>query len=128
MKEAARPRDWGHIVTVIKNRADYQCECGTGMFECGEGWHYRRCPHTEGYRYQMGVRTVVKLRVVQVKPGDDWMPNNLVAVCKRCLQAYDQKQAANSQERERIQALEAEMDCLFVIERAEANDGPREQN
>jgi hypothetical protein len=77
-----RPNKWTRIERDIKLRADFRCECGT-IYDCDSGAHHNRCPNTEGNRYPHNKR-LIKLRVVQVRRGADWRPNNLVALCLPC--------------------------------------------
>jgi hypothetical protein len=127
MAPTIRPRNWGRIVTIIKTRADYQCECGT-MWDCGSNWHPGRCLNVEGKRYQHNSREI-KLRVVQIGADDNWTPNYLIALCLPCLRVYEEKRMAREQEQQRIKAIEAQMNPLFDIEELERKHrGPREQN
>ena len=128
MAASTRPRNWDRIVIHIKTRADYQCECGT-IWDCGSSRHASRCVAEEGKRYQHNGREV-KLRVVQIGPEDDWRPEYLVALCLPCLRVYEERRVARQQERERVKALEAQMDSLFPTENFERKThyGYREQN
>lgn len=82
MSKAQHPNNWPRIERSIKLRADFRCECGTG-YDCGGSAHYRRCPSVEGQRYPRNKRRIA-LRVVQLRPGDDWRPVNLIALCLPC--------------------------------------------
>jgi len=89
------------------------------MWECGKGFHYQRCPNEEGKRYPDNGRSI-KLRVEQVRPGNDWRPNNLAALCLRCLRSVNE--VYNERE------VREHEPTLFPVERITANDGPRERN
>jgi hypothetical protein len=83
MPPARFPNGWPRIERNIKLRADFRCECGT-IYDCGSGAHHNRCPNTEGQRYPAAGKRLIKLRVVQIRPGKDWRPNNLVGLCLPC--------------------------------------------
>lgn len=82
MPRARFPNNWDRIERNIKLRADFRCECGT-FYDCGSGAHHNRCPNIEGNRYAHNKR-LIKLRVVQVRRGNDWRPSNLVGLCLPC--------------------------------------------
>lgn len=77
-----RPNNWPRIERNIKLRADFRCECGS-HYDCNSAAHQGRCPNVEGSRYTHNKRRIA-LRVVQVRCGNDWRPNNLVALCLPC--------------------------------------------
>jgi hypothetical protein len=92
---AKYPNNWPRIERNIKLRADFRCECGTG-YDCGSNTHLSRCPSIDGQRYAHNKR-LIKLRVVQIRRGEDWRPHNLVALCLPCYVLWAKEEEAEIQ-------------------------------
>jgi hypothetical protein len=90
MGKSARPNGWPRIERNIKLRAEFRCECGT-FADCDSNAHHGRCQNNEGNRYPHNKR-MIKLRVVQVRPGSDWRGPNLIAVCLPCMTLLEKRQ------------------------------------
>lgn len=90
MSKAQHPNNWPRVERNIKLRADFRCECGS-HYDCDGTHHHGRCPNREGGRYVHNKR-LCKLRVVQVRAGKDWQPNNLVALCLPCFTRWQNSQ------------------------------------
>jgi len=102
MPRARRPNDWPQRERKILLRADFRCECGT-FWDCGSNRHHRRCPNIKGQRYPENKRRI-GLRVVQVRRGHDWRPDNLIALCLPCYVVWAKEEEAEiNAEEERTQ-------------------------
>ena len=120
---AVKPNNWNRVERSIKTRAELRCECGT-FWDCGQGFHVGRCISEEGKRYQHNSR-LIKLRVVQLGPPNDWTPNQLVALCLWCLTVYNERKA---HEQRLADSLAAQEDTLFDMTTERISDGQHEQN
>lgn len=108
---ARYPKDWPVISRRIRvGRAKGRCEC---IGECGRGTHAGRCPNLNGKpAYGTGSKVVLTVAHLDHTPEhcDD---DNLRAMCQGCHLHYDLEHHAQTRQRARTAALEAQMDSLF---------------
>jgi hypothetical protein len=105
------PADWKQISRRIRfERADSRCECEG---ECGRGTHNGRCPNIHGLK-AYGTNSTVVLTVAHLNhTPEDCRDDNLKAMCQGCHLHYDRDHHAQTAQRTRTAALEAQMDSLF---------------
>lgn len=108
MPPSLRPNAWRRIERDIMRRAEHRCECGS-FVDCDSNDHHGRCPNVEGNRYIHNKR-LIKLRVIQVRPGSDWRAPNLIALCLPCLVRVEQRQAQREQ---RTNPIAAQQESMF---------------
>lgn len=108
------PANWKQISHHIRFvRADSQCECEG---ECGRGTHRGRCPNYHGLK-AYGTGSVVVLTVAHLNHiPEDCRDDNLRAFCQGCHLHYDRDHHAETAQRTRTAALEAQMDSMFTDE------------
>ncbi|SHX30065.1 hypothetical protein [Mycobacteroides abscessus] len=105
------PKDWPEISRRIRLvRAQSQCEC---VGECGRNTHRGRCPNRQGLRaYGTGSRVILTVAHLNHTP-EDCRDENLRAMCQGCHLHYDAEHHAQTRQRARTAALEAQMDPMF---------------
>lgn len=105
------PRDWKQISERIRfKRAHGRCEC---LGECGRGTHTGRCPNVHGRAaYGTGSKVVLTVAHLNHTP-EDCRDDNLRAFCQGCHLHYDIEHHAQTAQRSRTAALEAQMEPLF---------------
>jgi hypothetical protein len=109
---ARYPADWKQISGRIRFvRAGNRCECEG---ECGRGTHAGRCPNYHG-QSAYGTGSVVVLTVAHLDhTPENCADDNLRAMCQGCHLHYDKEHHAQTAQRTRTKALEAQMDSLFA--------------
>ncbi|MBV0920649.1 hypothetical protein KC238_25670 [Mycobacteroides chelonae] len=105
------PKDWPEISRRIRfERAQGRCECEG---ECLRGTHLDRCPNVNGQpAYGTGSRVLLTVAHLNHTP-EDCRDENLKAMCQGCHLHYDLEHHAQTRQRARTAALEAQMDSLF---------------
>lgn len=108
------PPDWKAISHRIRfERADFRCEC---LGECGRGTHDGRCPNRHGRpAYGTGSKVVLTVAHLNHTP-EACHDDNLRAMCQGCHLHYDRGHHAETAQRTRTAALEAQMDALFDVD------------
>ncbi|MDO3058498.1 MULTISPECIES: hypothetical protein [Mycobacteriaceae] len=109
------PKDWAEISRRIRfERAKGRCEC---VGECGRNTHRGRCPNRQGLRaYGTGSRVVLTVAHLNHTP-EDCRDENLRAMCQGCHLHYDAEHHAQTRQRTRTAALEAQMEPMFEVVR-----------
>ncbi|MDO3168230.1 hypothetical protein P5V90_14775 [Mycobacteroides abscessus subsp. abscessus] len=107
------PKDWPEISRRIRReRARGRCEC---VGECGRSTHRGRCPNANGARaYGTGSRVVLTVAHLNHTP-EDCRDENLRAMCQGCHLHYDAEHHAQTRQRTRTAALEAQMEPMFEV-------------
>ncbi|CPW40688.1 hypothetical protein [Mycobacteroides abscessus] len=110
---ARYPKDWPAISRRIRLvRAQSRCEC---VGECGRNTHRGRCPNRQGLRaYGTGSRVILTVAHLNHTP-EDCRDENLRAMCQGCHLHYDAEHHAQTRQRTRTAALEAQMEPMFEI-------------
>ncbi|CAA0129288.1 Uncharacterised protein [Mycolicibacterium vanbaalenii] len=105
------PPDWKQISERIRfERAGGRCECEG---ECGRGTHEGRCPNVHGLSaYGTGSKVVLTVAHLNHTP-EDCGDANLRAMCNGCHLHYDREHHAQTAQRTRTAALEAQMEAMF---------------
>ncbi|SKV05660.1 Uncharacterised protein [Mycobacteroides abscessus subsp. bolletii] len=105
------PKDWPEISRRVRfERAKGRCECEG---ECRRGTHLDRCPNVNGQpAYGTGSTVVLTVAHMNHTP-EDCRDQNLRAMCQGCHLHYDAGHHAQTRQRTRTAALEAQMDSLF---------------
>lgn len=104
------PADWPEISRRIRfERAKGRCECAG---ECGRT-HTGRCPNVHG-KPAYGTGSTVVLTVAHLDHTPEHCDDdNLRAMCQGCHLHYDKDHHAETRQRTRTAALEAQMEPMF---------------